>query len=229
MDRQSGHLFPLVPALAAAILMIGCSAPAPTESPDAATAPAMPARHEPVAPTPTAGSPATASNAPATPSSPSDVGVDPGLYSELEGAACKTVSVDREAGGSTRRCPGVHGYQLLVQDSDARMSIDVVAPDGSITPLQLSSIAGNGAFSSLGPRAEWRPSDGSAPTALIVRFNVFEQPEQPDRPTSYLVVARLAANDTCAVGRIAPGPQQNAQARKMAATAAGMACMRAGA
>lgn len=229
MDRQHGHRFPVVPALAAAILMIGCSAPAPTEAPDAATAPAMPAKPAPVAPAPTAGSPATASNARATPPAASDVGVDPGLYTELDGAACKTVSVDREAGGSTKRCPGVHGYQLLVQDSDARMSIDVVAPDGSTTPLQLASIAGNGAFSSLGPRAEWRPSDASAPTALIVRFNVFEQPEQPERPTSYLVVARLGANETCAVGRITPGPEQNAEARKMAAAAAGMPCMRAGA
>lgn len=218
MDRSPAKTLSLV---AATLLAAACSESAPTSEPVRAAAPSAqrPAPSDNAPEAPQAKAPANPS-AQATPAE-----ADPGLYTALEGGACKLVSVDREAGGSTARCPGVGGYELLVQDSDARMSIDVVAPGGEVTPLQLASLVGNGAFSSLGAQAEWRPSDGSAPTALIVRFNAFQQPEQPERPTSYLVVARLKRGDTCSVGRVDPGPAQNERARDMARKAGTMPCL----
>lgn len=149
-----------------------------------------------------------------------------GHYTSLAPSDCRLIDIDEEAGGSTSICPGMGGYQLRVQDGDARMSIDVIAPDGRRHPLDLWTVA-SGAFSSLGPRAEWRfaGKDG-APSALIVRFEAYEFPEQPERTTSYLLIARLAGKDTCLTARIAPGPGQNLAAREAADRAANAACLR---
>ena len=168
-----------------------------------------------------------ATRMPEAPMPPADE--DAGLYTPLEGPACHVESVDHETGASTTRCPGVQGFGLLVQDSDSRMSIDVVGPDGSRTSLQLASLIGRGAFSSLGPRAEWRLADDGAPSALIVRFNVFDQPDHPDRATSHLVVATLGPGKPCAVARIEPGAGQNLRARELADAVGAKACLQAGA
>ena len=149
-----------------------------------------------------------------------------GHYTSLAVADCKVIDIDEEAGGSTSICPGMGGYQLRVLDGDARMSIDVIAPGGGRHPLDLWTVA-SGAFSSLGPRAEWRFAEkGGAPSALIVRFEAYEFPEQPQRTTSYLLVARLAGKDTCLTAQIAPGPGQNLAARDAADRAANAACLR---
>jgi hypothetical protein len=151
---------------------------------------------------------------------------EPGHYTSLAPAGCKVIDTDEEAGGSTSICPGMGGYKLRVLDGDARMSIDVIAPDGGRHPLDLWTVA-SGAFSSLGPRAEWRfAADDRAPTALIVRFEAYEFPEQPEPTTSYLLVARLAGKDTCLTARIAPGSSQNLRAREAADRAAGAPCLR---
>lgn len=117
------------------------------------------------------------------------------------------------------------GYRLRVLDGDARMSVDVIAPDGARHPLDLWIIA-SGAFSSLGPRAEWRFAEsGRAPTALILRFEAYEFPEQPERTRSYLLVAKLSGSDACLTAKIAPGPGQNVQAREAADRAASAPCL----
>lgn len=153
---------------------------------------------------------------------------DPGHYTGLAAADCKVIDIDEEAGGSTSVCPGMGGYRLRVLDGDARMSVDVISPAGTRHPLDLWTIA-SGAFSSLGPRAEWRfaGKDGK-PTALILRFEAYEFPDQPERTRSYLLVARLAGKDTCLTAKIAPGPGQNVQAREAADRAASAACLQAG-
>lgn len=173
--------------------------------------------HEAVEPSPRA---AEASGAPP----PAGV-AEPAHYTSLQPPACKVERVDHEAGGGTSRCPGLRNYALRIQDSDARMSIDVLAPDGQSTPLKLASLAGGGAFSSLGPRAEWRLDTEGRPAALIVRFDVFEDPDRPDHPVSYLVVSRLAPGRTCAVARVPPGADQNQRAREIADGVARMRCL----
>ena len=55
---------------------------------------------------------------------------------------------------------------------DARVSIDIVTPDGRVHPLNYWSVV-TSAFSNAGPRAEWRMQRGR-PIALIVRVNASE-------------------------------------------------------
>lgn len=146
-------------------------------------------------------------------------------YTSLSESACKVIELDEETDGSTSICPGVGGYQLRVIDDDARVSVDVVAPDGVRYPLDLWTIASR-AFSNLGPRAEWRFKGGAAtPTALILRFEAYEFPDQPERKRSYLLAAKLSAGSTCLTAIIPPGPDQNIRAREAADRAPGSPCL----
>jgi len=201
---------------AALLGLVACGAMPPD-------APAQQSASGPAGAAPAAALATQSSKATAAPGA--DAAKDPGHYTSLAAADCKVIDIDEEAGGSTSICPGMGGYQLRVLDGDARMSIDVIAPDGGRHPLDLWTVA-SGAFSGLGPRAEWRfTADDRAPTALIVRFEAYEFPEQPERTTSYLLVARLSADDTCLTARIAPGPGQNLKAREAADLAAGAPCL----
>ncbi|MEJ7808331.1 MAG: hypothetical protein WKG03_20720, partial [Telluria sp.] len=58
------------------------------------------------------------------------------LYTDLHGKACKTVELDRGSGASTRQCPGVGGYSLLVHEARAQTSVDIVTPRGAVYPLE---------------------------------------------------------------------------------------------
>lgn len=144
------------------------------------------------------------------------------VYTSLGEAECRVIKRDEETGGTTSRCPGTAGYALLVHDDDARMSIDVIAPGGRTHKLRYSAVISS-AFTSLGPRAEWRMRDGK-PIALIVRVNAFENPEVPDRATSYLAVAKITAGETCVTDRIAPGTDANEAARRAADSSATRRC-----
>ena len=120
------------------------------------------------------------------------------------------------------QCAGPDGWSLRIGDSDARQRLTVLQPTGHEAPLDTARIGGGG-FSSFGRTAEWRGPAGPAfaPDALIVRYQVAEQP-QPAPETAYLLAVRLAP-EPCIVARIAPGPQQNALAR--AAADRGGACL----
>ncbi len=149
------------------------------------------------------------------------------IYTDLSPAVCETVRTDPETGDVEQRCPGVAGYSLRVHDADARQSVDVIAPGGARSPLQYTTVITT-AFSSLGPRAEWRVrrrNGRAAPYALIVRVNAYEDPSNPERATSYLAVARINARGTCVTERIPPGANQNLQARQAADRAAGRPCL----
>jgi hypothetical protein len=146
------------------------------------------------------------------------------VYTSLGEAECPLVERDEETGATTSRCPGPAGYALLVHDFDTRMTVDVVAPDGRTHRLRYSGVI-TSAFSSLGARAEWRMRDG-APIALIVRLNAFENPETPDRATSYLAVARITSGQACVTDRIPPAANANETAREAADRSASKPCMR---
>lgn len=147
------------------------------------------------------------------------------VYTSLGEAQCRLVEKDEETGATSSRCPGTAGYALLVHDWDARMTVDVVAPGGRTHRLRYSGVISS-AFSSLGPRAEWRMRDGK-PIALIVRVNAFENPDTPDRATSYLAVARIAPGEVCVTDRIPPTtPSANEAARQAADQSASRPCMR---
>lgn len=146
------------------------------------------------------------------------------VYTSLAEADCRVIERDEESAGSVSRCPGVAGHALKVLDGDARASIDVVTPDGREHPLHYWSVITQG-FSSLGPRAEWR-MQGQSPIALIVRVIANEDPENPERTTSYLAVARINPRGICVTDRIAPAPNANEAARQAADASGDRPCLR---
>jgi hypothetical protein len=147
------------------------------------------------------------------------------IYTSLAETDCRLVERDEETGATSSRCPGAAGYALMVHDYDARMTVDVVAPGRRTHRLRYSGVI-TSAFSSLGPRAEWRMQKGE-PSALIVRVNAFENPDAPDRATSYLAVAKITVRETCVTDRIPPTtPNANEAARRAADQAASRPCMR---
>lgn len=174
-------------------------------------------RSEPVAP------PAAVPVAPAK-ADPVAASVEHGRYTSLAGAACKTEELGDELGGTRTTCAGIAPYRLIVTDSDARQMLDVVEGQGKPQPLQLAQKV-SAAFSDLGDTVEWWPQGDAAPSALITRFNAYEHPEQPDRTTSYLVIAKLKAGQrSCVTEVIPPGPSQNMLAREAAARAPAAPC-----
>ena len=145
------------------------------------------------------------------------------VYTDLAPARCKTLEVTEESGGSVRKCPGVAGHELLVEDDDLRQSVTVVTPDGKKHPLNYWHVI-TSAFSSLGEKAEWRveKKGGKAkPYALIVRVYASENPEKPDEKTSYLAVAKITAGMVCVTDRV----KTNEEARAAADASANKPCL----
>lgn len=144
-------------------------------------------------------------------------------YTRLD--KCRTVEVNEEEGGwAVQLCPGLAGYRLRVTEGDLRQNVVVLLPagdggKGAERSLALAEATGSGGFSSLGPVAEWRGRGAGRafrPDALILRYNVVEDAEHPERPTSYLLTVSLAGRRPCVTAKIAPGPGQNARARALA-------------
>lgn len=160
----------------------------------------------------------------AGPSEPPPATGPKSVYTTLDPDVCVATEVDEETGGTTQRCPGVAGYTLLVHDFDARMTVDVVTPDGAVFPLGYPSVI-TSAFSSLGPSAEWRIEGAGAtarPVGLVIRVNV-QAGEEQIRPT--LTVARVSATGACVTDRIGPSADANERARRAADGAAGRPCL----
>ncbi|HEX7296539.1 MAG TPA: hypothetical protein VF251_12340, partial [Pyrinomonadaceae bacterium] len=99
------------------------------------------------------------------------------VYTSVDPKSCRTVKSSSDEGGSYEgRCRGVAGYNLIVEEGDLRTNIKVVAPGGVIHSLDLWTVVSS-AFSSLGPRVEWRMAKRAAkatPVALIIRYNASE-------------------------------------------------------
>jgi hypothetical protein len=151
------------------------------------------------------------------------------LYTSVEPKQCRTIKSTSDEGGSYEgRCRGVAGYNLIVEEGDLRTNIKVVAPGGVAHSLDLWTVVSS-AFSSLGPRVEWRMAKRrtkSAPVALIIRYIASENVENPDKTTSYLAVAKITASETCITDKIFPGPNANADARRAADAAATKSCLK---
>jgi len=144
------------------------------------------------------------------------------VYTDLAEKRCRTIESTSDEGGSYRGiCPGVAGYKLEVTEGDLRQTLNVITPNKKKHELNLSNVSG--AFSNLGPRAEWR-MNGKTPTALIFRFNANENPEDSSRVTSYLVVAKITKNDVCVTDVVAPGSLQNTEARRFANSSTSRPC-----
>jgi hypothetical protein len=180
--------------------------------------------HLPDAPPPGSTPPPGTPPPPAGAFADGDTGAINSVYTSLAEKDCRVMEVDEESASSVSRCPGVAGHALLVSDGDARMSVGVITPDGKAHELHYWTVITH-AFSSLGPRAEWR-MQGERPIALIVRVNAFEDPDNPERTTSYLAVAKLTPQEICVTDRIGPVPDANTAARAAADRSAGRTCVK---
>ncbi len=150
------------------------------------------------------------------------------VYSNLASKSCRTISVDKETGGTTQVCSGIGGYKLQVHDDDARQSITVIAPNGTKHDLDFWQVVTH-AFSSLGSKAEWRAMRRKGkvtPVALIVRVNANEDPGNPNRVTSYLAVTKLTPKKICVTHKIPPGVNANADARRAADSSGAAECLK---
>jgi hypothetical protein len=144
------------------------------------------------------------------------------VYTDLTEKKCKTLESKSDEGGSyLGECPGVAGYKLQVLEGDLRQSINVVDPKGKKTELNLWNVSGG--FSSLGEQAEWR-MNGKTPIAIIVRFNVSENPEDSSKITSYLVVVKITKDSICVTDALKPTRSHNFEARRSADKSATRSC-----
>ncbi len=144
------------------------------------------------------------------------------VYTDLDAEKCKTLELQEDEGGWYKgECKGVGGYKLHVMEGDLRQTINVIAPNGEEHKLRLGEHFS--AFSAVGPRAEWRVK-AKKPYALIFRFNVSENPEDPSENTSYLIVAKITDNLACVTDVIKPSKTQNADARRAADRSSTIPC-----
>ena len=54
------------------------------------------------------------------------------------------------------------------------------------------------------------------PVALIIRYNASENPDDPSKITSYLVIVKISKTEACIVDILKPSKTQNIDARKLA-------------
>ena len=151
------------------------------------------------------------------------------VYTSLGEKQCRTIK-SAEAGddGYEARCRGTAGYSLLLSEGDLRQNITVITPQGKQHSLDLWSVV-SGGFSSVGPKAEWRvasPNGKPVPVALIIRYNASEDPESPNKLTSYLAVAKITLTSICVTEKISPGPKANEDARRSADAASTKPCLK---
>lgn len=143
-------------------------------------------------------------------------------YTELDDRKCRTLELIEDEGGSYKgECAGIGGYKLHVIEGDLRQTVNVVDPKGK--EFELRFWEHFYAFSAVGPKAEWRVRN-KKPFALIIRLNVSEDPEKPDKTTSYLIVSKITKTASCITDIIGPSRSQNAEARRLADTASTRAC-----
>lgn len=151
------------------------------------------------------------------------------VYTPLSEKQCRTIkSSDAEGGEYVGRCRGTAGYALIVTEGDLRQNVTVVTPKGAKHSLELWDVISS-AFSSVGPQAEWRMAKQNgklAPVALIIRYNANEDPENPNKRSSYLAVTKITSSEICVTDKILPGANANEEARRAADTAATKPCLK---
>jgi len=144
------------------------------------------------------------------------------VYTSLSDDKCRVKVDSKFPGVMNGVCPGVGDYELNIFSDDERMSVSVVATAGKKFDLDFWGYFGN--FSSLGPKAEWR-MNGKTPIGLIVRYEVSDRGDG-QKPTSYLMVSKISATESCVVGIVKPGRNQNIRARNLADSAINRACLK---
>jgi hypothetical protein len=146
-------------------------------------------------------------------------------YSDLDLKTCQKLALFEDEGeGGEWSCPGIEDYDVRVWEGDLRSYVGF----GQTAPAQCASMQTFGAFSSLGPRVEWRIRDGK-PFATILRWFT-TQNTNGGTPVkqNWLVVTKLGDKDACHIAYIdARYAEANEVARQRAdEMAAGFDCGR---
>jgi hypothetical protein len=151
------------------------------------------------------------------------------VYTSLEVKQCRTIKTETTGAGDYEgRCRGVAGYSLTLLEGDLRQNIIVRTPKGTEHSLELWDVI-SGGFSSVGPKAEWRIASKNgklSPVALIIRYNASENPDNPNKLTSYLAVAKITPTEICVTDKISPSANANSDARRAADSAASKPCLK---
>jgi hypothetical protein len=146
------------------------------------------------------------------------------VYTEINPDKDCTVFASAEEGEgdwANLVCTGYRGYPVIIYSADLRESVFYgFPPAGDLAPAWESFAA----FNSTGPKIEWRVvGEGSQaiPFATIHRWFVSNDPDDPEKKTEVLVVAKvgqIAERDGCAVGLVVAtgNPKANETARKIA-------------
>lgn len=143
------------------------------------------------------------------------------VYTSTTTKACKTIAqTDDGAGSYEGECPGTGGYKIRLLEGDIRQTINIISP--AKKKFELNFWGFYGGFSTVGEKIEWRVKKG-VPIALIARFNVADA-EDSTKNTSYLMVSKIGAKQSCVVDVIMPGAKQNEDARTVADKASTMPC-----
>jgi hypothetical protein len=148
------------------------------------------------------------------------------VYTPLDVKHCRRIKTETTGAGDYEgRCRGVGGYTLTLLEGDLRQNIIVNTPKGQKHSLELWDVI-SGGFSYVGSKAEWRiAKQNGKPVALIIRYNASESPDNPDKKTSYLAVAKITPNEVCVTDKIPPGVKANDEARAAADSAASKPCL----
>ena len=128
-------------------------------------------------------------------------------YTMLDLDRCRTLEVVPEGESVRRRCPGLGAIPLFVNAGDGRFDVDAGVDNDQWESL--------GAFNEIGPRIEWRRSNGR-PFAIIYRLRL-TSPEQP--PGSSLIVETIGRRGApgCQIAAVDGSlPDANARARVIA-------------
>lgn len=134
------------------------------------------------------------------------------VYTSLEDKDCKTIEEIEETGDWTGECPAVAGYRLELSSGDLRDDLTIIEGNKR-TDLGIPTLVANGAFDSLGPKAEWRGPAGGKPDTLIVRVHVANPEGVSD--SGRLAIARLGQKP-CLVAIVPPAAGQSDRARAIA-------------
>lgn len=153
------------------------------------------------------------------------------IYTDFGDKNCKELENQTPEDGLlyVGECRGVGDYKLIFYESEHHQSLDLIAPDGRKFDLNLIISA---APSYLGKVAEWRvrrEGEKVIPLALIVRMNVFNDGNDPEKAESFLLVTKITKDAACLVEKVPPiGMAQNEKARIIADASAEKPCINSG-
>jgi len=137
-------------------------------------------------------------------------------YTMLDLRRCRTLEIIPEGESVRRRCPGLAGIPLFVNEGDGRSEIDAGIDDG-----RWESLPG---FNTIGARIEWRLS-GGRPFAIIYRLRLAATENAP--AGSALIVEAIGRRGApgCRIGMVEGAlPDANARARALADRARAAPC-----